>query len=103
MTSKHLRVSDTRAKLRDVGLLFIFKVTVYSSWPVVFIVCISKHIDVLQQLVALENTERIVQTTADIVLTMNPAIDLMGDVMIVRLDIMVLNVIKVCCFLLLFG
>ena len=57
----------------------------------------------LRQLVALENTERIVQTTADIVLTMNPAIDLMGDVMIVRLDIMVLNVIKVCCFLLLFG
>lgn len=56
----------------------------------------------LQQLVALENTERIVQTTADIVLTMNPAIDLMGDVMIVRLDIMVLNVIKVCCFLLFF-
>lgn len=57
----------------------------------------------LRQLVALENTERIVQTTADIVLTMNPAIDLMGDVMIVRLDIMVLNVIKVCCFLLFFG
>lgn len=57
----------------------------------------------LQQLVALENTERIVQTTADIVLTMNPAIDLMGDVMIVRLDIMVLNVIKVGCFLLFFG
>ena len=57
----------------------------------------------LRQLVALENTERIVQTTADIDLTMNPAIDLMGDVMIVRLDIMVLNVIKVCCFILLFG